>query len=538
MSIGRSSFWFAAGTLLSRFSGLARDSIVAGVFGASMAMDAFVVAFRIPNLLRDMLAEGALSSSFTKVYSSLKQTDQERAAKLLSAFLLLTALLGATISILGIIFAPSLVDLMTMSNNGNAGSPAFRENAVLLTQVLFPFIGMAMISSVMMGVLHQSGGFFLSGMSPLGQNLGYILGALVLAPIGIRSYLPENPDIDVGILALSVGVLLGMIASLILEWIGVGRIVLDAFKRFGGFSSLWTDDIRKVITIMIPAAIAASAAPINLTISTNFATSLPEGTITSLNYAFRLLQLPVGIFAVAIAAAALPALSRSLAQSKNRVNAQVSNEMQYALELVCWLTVPCMIFLFVNHTFVIQLLFQHMSFTSDDAMQTGQALFCYSFGLVSYGLIKVLSSFYYAIERTTYAMYVSFASIAVSAAGNYLLVERFQHAGLATTTSISLAFNSLALLSGLWAQKVQWNWSRLRRSAGILSLFCAVALAVQIVAVLLFDQTYFTDAKLNALMILSINTFVIACVFLPCACWITKMSPAHLLQIVRKRGRK
>jgi putative peptidoglycan lipid II flippase len=542
LGIGRSSFWFALGTVFSRFSGLLRDSVVAGVYGASTAMDAFIVAFRIPNLLRDMLAEGALSSAFTKVYSSISVSDPQRARKLLQDSISLTVMLSVFVCAAGSIASPWLVDLMTVMKTPDLQSALwFESNAEILTAVLFPYLFFPMVGAVLMGALHHHGRFFVTGMMPIGMNLGFVLGALLLHPLA-EQLLPDSwsAHVDRGILGLSIGVLLGGAASLAIEVWGIWRLGLQKF-RWASVTHAWTEDTRKVVKIMLPAALAAGVGPINITINTNFATSLGEGAVTWLNYAFRLLQLPIGIFGVAIASAALPALTRSITKAGNRVDETASRELQSSIELVLWLMIPCMCGLIGSSTELIQLLFQHMAFETSDSSATASALAAYSYGVVGYGLIKLLTSFYFAVEKTTYALKISLISILVNYVGNSYFVSEFGHIGLALTSSFSLSINALLLIFGLRGFDIAWQLRPLIKTIAILSLGTALVY---------FGQKWTSDYigaqlssmsihhKLSAALILSVNAALITVVFVPFAMLRFDLRPQQFLQLIKTRGRK
>ncbi|NDE14612.1 murein biosynthesis integral membrane protein MurJ [bacterium] len=472
-STARSSALFTAGTLVSRLSGVLRESVVGAVFGAGTVMDAFVVAYRIPNLLRELIAEGALGSSFTQVYTSTAERDEAAARKVLDDTLRLVFWLGAIVVIGGVILAPSLVTLM--NRRGNAPDSAqFTAIAVRQTQILFPTIAIFAITSIVTGALHKKGRFFLSAVSPAAFNFANIAGALFLTPVIVAI---SSPDVanwlgDAGITGLSLGVLAGAGLQL---WIA--RLGLRGDHRTRSPQWLpWTPETKKIVTLMVPMVIAASAGQVNVIVNTNFATSLEPGAVTWLNFAFRFLQLPIGMFGVAISAAVLPALTRAISRAGNRVDKAASVEIVNALDLVTWLLLPSFVFLYLSSTDVIALFYEAGKFTATDTAATAIALRAYSFGLVSYGLLKVLNSYYYATERTRYAMWVGIVSIAVNYLLNAALVSRMGHRGLALTTSATLTGNTLLLLAGMTRDRVQVDWKELFRSMMILAFASLVAL--------------------------------------------------------------
>jgi putative peptidoglycan lipid II flippase len=531
LSVAKSSFLFAAGTLLSRLSGLARDMVVVGVFGASHLLDAFFVAFRIPNLLREMLAEGALGSSFTKVYSSLKEDDPPRAYRLLIQSLLLFTVISCFVCGLGILFSADLVGLMTLQVDV-ASKPELITNAVGLTRILFPYLGLMIISSIVMGALHEKGSFFLSAFSPVAFNFGFIFGAWLLAswfeawnPPWMQAYFAEPT-----IVGLAVGVLLGGIAQFVMQ---LSRLLREMAAELHsiGWRLPWNEDIKKVVQLMIPASIAAGAGPINVFVNTNFATALGEGAVSWLNFAFRLLQLPIGLFGVAVGVAVLPTLSRSLQRSQQVVTREVSHHLQQAVELVGWLMIMCLVYLVVNHQAMIELLYQHGHFTEADKVATSDALLAYSFGVLGYGLIKVLTAFYYAVERTDFAMKVSLFSILVNFLGNYLLVQRFGHVGLALTSALTLSINAIILSWGLKRFDVRFVAGRFWRSLLWLLAAGAVAVGVMLVARnIMAGWLTFGPLKLQAAIALAINGGLLVLIFAAAAMAYLRLSPTQLLR--------
>jgi putative peptidoglycan lipid II flippase len=517
VSIAKSSFLFSAGTFLSRISGLIRDQVVLGVYGATIYQDAFIIAFRIPNLLREIFAEGALGSSFTKVYSSLKVEDEQRARILLLQALYFTLILSLIICCLGLFFASDLVGGMTLLKKSAEEKQLLVDQATKLTRLLFPYLGFTIMSAVVMGALHQKGKFFLSAVSPIMFNLGNIVGALFFSR-ALEWYCPawlSQVIAEPKISGLAFGVLIGGALHFGMMLYGIKKEL-----KAGGISLRklpWSEDLRKVLVLMTPAALAASTGPFNLFINTNFASSLSPGVITWLNTAFRLLQLPIGVFAVAVGVSALPRLSRAITHSKKEITTEVSREFQAACELVLWLLIPCMIFLVISSTPLTRLLFEHGNFTTNDSIGTGSAMFAYSFGIIGYGLIKVLSSFYYAVERTSYAMFVAIACVCVNFAGNYFLVDTFGHMGLAYTSSLTLSVNALLLILGLRRHQIKWDYVSLRKTVLLLALAAGLCIVMHhayqgsLERVL---ESFNLYHKISAVALVGLNGILILTVFL------------------------
>jgi len=460
VSLARSSLLFALGTLISRFSGLARDMVTTHLLGAGPLHDAFVVAQRIPNLLRDMLAEGALGSSFTKVYTALKEQDGEAADRLLFHMLYLCLLVMSLLTLIGLWLAPSLVTMMSL---GAATDAVYARHAVSLTRILMPTLAMAVIGAVAMGALYQRGKFFLNAVIPVLANLGVIAGGLLGGSLVTR-YWPEllTEGKDARVIGLAWGTVVGFVVQMVAALWNV-RGPLQAMPRGCLREWPWSPHLKQVLMLMGPAVIAGSAGPINSIVNTNFATSVGSGAVTWLNYAFRILQLPIGVFGVAVGVYALPALTRAVTQAGRKVDSKVSAQLEQAVIFVSWLLVPCMLFTLLHHHRIIDLLFGHGRYTPHDVDATGQALFAYAFSMLAYGLIKVMTSFYYAVDRTNFAMRVSLAAIAINFLGNSLFVKQLGHVGLALTTSLTLSINALVLIWGSTRMGARWNREVLRR---------------------------------------------------------------------------
>jgi len=443
------------GTIVSRLSGLAREAVVAGIFGASIYFDAFLVAFRIPNLLRDMLAEGALSGAFTRVFTATYEEDKELATLLFWRSFRFFCALGLIVVVSGALLAPWLVDIMTIKSS-YIGWDVFEKNATHLTRLMFPYLLFPILGSLVMGVLHRHGGFFITGVAPVLLNIGFILGALVFAQnAGLVDWMPGTTEgIDLATTGLAMGVLLGGFGQFSFQFYFARKKLAPIIKP------LLTDGkehLKKVLILMAPAAIAASAGPLTAFVNTNFATSLGEGAVSWLYYAFRILQLPVGVFAVAIGMAALPAMTRVITQANGKMNETSSAQLQKCIELVLWIMVPAAMFMYSTSSSIITLIFKHMNFSMGDMYATADALKYYSFGVIGYGLIKVMTSYYFAVERTRFAMIVSLVGVGVTCAGNYYLIDTLRHLGLALATSITLTFNALILMVGTVKDGVTWN---------------------------------------------------------------------------------
>jgi putative peptidoglycan lipid II flippase len=547
MSIAKSSFIFGAGTLLSRISGIARESVIGAVFGASLAMDAFVVAFRIPNLLRELLAEGALGSSFTKVYSSLSVNNAAAANKLLIQTIQFVVMVSIAICGLGILFADNLVQLMTLLDGTSSGSAQFQDMTTALTKILFPFIGFISVGAIVQGALYQRGGFFLAGVAPILFNVFSIIGALWLAPFA-SMITPTSVSVsisDPAILGLAVGTLLGGAAQAGIQAWGLWKPLIQGNSIFSAGAFPWSSDLKKVLWLMAPMVIAGSSGQVNTIVNTNFATSLGEGAVTWLYFAFRLVQLPIGMFGVAIGAAVLPALSKSITEANGKVSPKASQEIINAMDLVAWLLVPCTLGLMLSSVDITRLLYEGGRFSTEDTEATARAIEAYSYGLLGYGVLKVMNSYYYATGRTRFPMVVGLLSIAINYALNSVLVKKVGHDGLALTASIVLTLNATLLVLGMTKDQVTVNWQQVWTSLSLLTIGSGCVLALHklydpMVGSASFGRWLLPSQgliylKIDAAIRVGIDAILIGTIFATIGLLRIKKTPREALQLLRRR---
>ncbi|MGI8435504.1 MAG: murein biosynthesis integral membrane protein MurJ [Chthoniobacterales bacterium] len=418
--------------LCSRLLGLVREVVIASLFGASRNLDAFLTAFRAPNMLRDLFAEGALSTAFVTTFSKKIELEGENAAwGLANKIATLTIVFMSAIVLLGVLFAPSLVSVLAP---GFAREPGKMELTIQLTRVMFPFILLVSLAALLMGMLNARNVFGMPAMASSFFNLGSIIGGVALGwwldpHFGARA-----------LVGLALGTLIGGFLQMAVQ--------IPSALRFGYVFHLdfhWRDPgVRKVLQLMGPAVIAASAVQVNVLVNSIFASYLQDGAVSWLNIAFRLMQLPLGIFGVAVATVTLPLISRSAAAGNTN---EFRGALAHALRLVMLLTIPSAIGLIILAEPIISLIYQHGRFTAFSTIQTADALRFYAIGLVGYASVKVLAPAFYAIDRRNLPMLVSLFSIAMNTCANWLLTFHFGlgHRGLALSTSVVAITNFLLL---------------------------------------------------------------------------------------------
>lgn len=478
MSLFKSSILFSSGTVISRLTGLLREVVIAWTFGAGILVDAFIIANRIPNLLRELLAEGALGSSFTTVFTKIKAKNPEKANLFFYQALFWFFVVSSSLALLGIVFAPQVVGLFTLIRDDRAND-RFIAQTIGLTRLLFPFLAFMTVGSLASGVLHYHGShskgkqgfFFLSGIAPVALNCGYILGALVFAKL-LNSWGPiwiEGFFADKSITGLALGVLVGGFFHMFILLYSALKLekYSYSFREIFHFS----DSLKKTLVLMFPMVIAGGVGQINILLNSNFATSLQDGAVAWLNYAFRVLQLPIGVFVIAVSQVALPSLTSVISQGSG--SRDIADNLYKAISLVLWFIFPCFVFVVVNSEDIVRLLYQQGAFSSHDSSMTSKVLFYYSFSLFGYGCMKVLTTYYYATGRTNYPMLVGFFTIGLHFFALYFFTKKYGVNGVAISSFCTLSINGAFLFCGLIYDRLLWPWKKT-----FLTLFFLVFAAV------------------------------------------------------------
>lgn len=445
--------------MLSRILGLVREQVMASFFGAGFATDAFNVAFRIPNLLRDLLAEGAMSAAFIPTFTEYRDKRSPAEAWALGRQLMVSlAVLAGSLSVLGIVAAPALVHLFAP---GFSSLPGKHELTVLLTRVMMPFLPAVALAAAAMGMLNASGRFGVPALAPAWLNVGMIVFGLLLIPV--CQSLGQPP-----ILAMAIGVTLG----------GLGQFLFQVPSLRGlGFRFAWERPFRhpamgKIARLMLPATLGLAATNLNLFVSTLLASLLPQGSVSWLWYAFRLMQLPIGVFGVALGTVSLPALSRAAVA---RDMASLKTTLSATLRLVLLLTVPAAFWLAFMSRPVIELLYEHGRFVAADTRATALALMCYAVGLPAFAASGVLVRTFYALGDTRTPVRASLVSVGLNVALNLLLMKPLAHLGLALATSVTAWVTLVQLAAYLRGRIGALEGGRIARTALGVTLASGIA---------------------------------------------------------------
>ena len=405
-------------TFLSRILGLARDILIAKFFGSGMSADAFFVAFRIPNLLRRLFAEGSFSVSFIPVFSEYLQNKSKAEAFLLARVVLTFMVLILTvITILGIIFSPLIVRIIAPGFGGMGEKYAL---TVLLTRIMFPYIFLVSVFALFMGILNSLRHFAAPAMAPIFLNLSMIAALLFLLP-----YL-KTPTVG-----LAIGVIVGGILQLALQIpFLMGKGLSFAPKWNPGHPAL-----KKIGILMLPTIFGSAIYQINQLVGTLLASLLREGSVSYLYYADRLVQFPLGVFAIAISTAVLPSLSREAAEGDL---VRLKETLSHALRLTMFITIPAMVGLIVLREPIITLLFERGAFDSFTTMMTARALLYYSLGLWAFAALRVFVSAFYSLQDTKTPVKVAVVAMIVNIIFSVILMRTpLEHGGLALALSLA-----------------------------------------------------------------------------------------------------
>lgn len=431
--LARSAGVVGAATLTSRLLGLVRDQVLAAMFGAGNTMDAFNVATRIPNLLRDLFAEGAMSAAFVPAFMRRLTHDGRLEAwrlgnQLLNALVVVT---GALV-LAGIVFAEPLVRLLAGSY---ATIPGKLELTVLLTRILLPFLSLVAVAAALMGMLNSLNRFFTPALSPAMYNVGIIMSGALLVPL--------MPGLGLDrIVAIAIGALLG----------GIGQVAFQAPALYReGFRYRATLDpsdpgLRHILRLMGPGTLAGAAVQINLLVNMVLATGQGTGAVSWLGYAFRVMYLPIGLFGVSIAAATLPVVSRHAAREELD---GIRDAVSRALRLMLVVNVPATVGLIALGAPIVELIFERGSFTPKDTAATAAALLFYAPGLAGYSAVRIAVPCFYALGSSITPTTISMAAVTLNIALNLVLVEFMGYRGLALGASIAALANAVTLLAVL-----------------------------------------------------------------------------------------
>jgi putative peptidoglycan lipid II flippase len=447
----------------SRILGLAREQVFAALFGAGLEMDAFVVAYRIPNLLRDLFAEGALSAAFVTVFTSYEQTDtKENTLKLVNNVILSISIVIAAITFIAYIFSKDLVWLIAPHFKDIAGKA---ELTTTLARIMLPFLLFVSLASITQGFLNTKKYFFIPAFSSSMFNLGSIVvggGLAILLPVlGYPA-----------IVGMAVGTLAGGLFQLLVQL----PLAIKAGYRFNLTINFNDPGLKKIFMLIIPSIIGLSATQITIFVNTGFASGCGDGAVAWLNYAFRLIFFPIGMFGVAISIAALPVISNYAAKKDIP---GLKDSLESALSLVFLLTFPATIGLIILSEPIIKIIYEYGKFSSFDTMMTARLLELYSIGLIAYCGVKIIVPVFYALNDTKWPVIGSFGGVVLNIIIILLFVKYYNQNAIAIATSCTMIFNFIFLFIVLTKKLGMLNFKKILTSAsktiissGLMGILC------------------------------------------------------------------
>ena len=468
MSLLRSAAMISGLTLFSRVTGLIRDILIASTFGAGALTDAFWVAFRIPNLLRRLFAEGAFSQAFVPILGQARAEgtpDEVRVLLDRVALVLTFALMVVTAA--GMLATPWVVSAMASGMRTAARQTEF-EAAVWMTRVMFPYIVCMSLVALASGVLNTWSRYAVPAFTPILLNLAMIGASLFLVPY-----------FDVPIYALAVGVMIGGAAQLLMQWLALARLGL--MPRYSlRLRQAWQDPtVKRIMRQMLPAILGVSVAQISLLINTNIATWLRPGSVTWLSFADRLMEFPTALLGVALGTVLLPRLSAADAKQDHD---GYSALLDWGLRLVLLLGLPAAMGLALLSDGLVATLFNYGAFGAADVGQTRLAVMAYSVGLVGILAVKILAPGFYAKQDIRTPVKIAIFILILTQVFNLIFVPSFAHAGLALSIGLGASVNALFLVVLLCRRKLYTpapGWTRflLRMAPALAGMAVVLVLA-------------------------------------------------------------
>ncbi len=456
-SVVKAAGLIGAATFSSRVLGFIRDMVLARLFGATPAADAFFVAYRIPNLLRELFAEGSMSSAFIPVFIEYHALRAKRDAWELASAMFTTLLTIITlITLLGILAAPGIVWLLAP---GFHNDPAKLAMTTLLTRIMFPYLLFISLAALAMGVLNSLRAFAAPALSPVFFNVFIIGCALFL-----------SPTLSEPILGVAVGVVAGGAAQFAMQLPGLSlRGMLFGLRFEPGHPG-----VRRIGALMVPSLIGLSVTQVNITVSTILASFFAGGP-TYLFYGMRLIQFPLGIFGVALATAILPTLS---AQAARGALDELRATLGFGLRMILFIILPAMLGLILLRQPIVHLFFEHGSFTAADTAATATAVLCYAVGLWAFAGVRIIVAAFYSLQDTRTPALAAVGAVLANLALSVLFMEPLQHAGLALATALAAILNGGTLVAVLNRRLGGVDWSSVGKSAArVLAASVPVVLA-------------------------------------------------------------
>jgi putative peptidoglycan lipid II flippase len=512
--ITKAATLIGAGTLLSRIFGFLRDIVIAYFFGAGKVTDAFFVAFRIPNLWRRLVGEGSLTISFIPVYTEYltQRTEKESREVTHIAFTIAGALLSV-LTVLGILFSPILIRLIAP---GFHKSPEQFQLTVTLNKIMFPYLFFMGLFALSMGILNSLRHFFAPAFAPVFLNI------CIIVSVFLFYHAFQKP-----VMSLALGVLAGGVIQFLFQI----PFLLKKRISFRFNFNLWHPAIKRIGSLMIPGFIGTAVYQLSIFIDTIFASLLPSGSVSYLYYADRLIEFPLGIFAIAIGIAALPSFSTLISQGKIE---EFKETLSFAFRLVSFISIPAMVGLIALKTPIFNLLLQRGEFDYFATKMVAKALLCYSVGLWAIAGARVVAPAFYSLQDTWTPLKIALICLGTNVGLNYILMHPLKHAGLALATSLSSILNLILLFLKLDHKMGGMDVERNVHSL-LKILLCSLPMGLAAYLICTFGDWTVAGNTIEKIFLLGFGILTGLGIYLISSYWMKNEEVLFLLKIIRRK---
>ncbi len=515
--ITRAASVIGMGTLLSRILGFLRDMVIAHFFGATMSADTFFVAFRLPNLWRRLVGEGSLTISFIPVYTEyITQRSEKESSEFTHIAFSIAGVVLLAITILGILFSPILIKIIAP---GFTKFPEKFHLTVTLNQIIFPYLFFMGLFALCMGILNSFRHFFAPSIAPIFLNISIIISVLLF-----------YQRLERPVMSLAIGVLAGGIIQFLFQI----PFLLKRGITFRFNFNFRHHGIKKVGYLMIPGVIGTAVYQLNVFVDTIFASFLPGGSISYLYFADRLMEFPLGIFAIAIGMAALP--SFSFLASQGRIE-ELKETISFSFRLVSFISIPAMVGLIALKTPIIHLLFQRGLFDTHATQMTAKALLFYSLGLWAIAGSRSIVPAFYSFKDTWTPLKISLICLGANVIFNAILIHPLKHAGLALATSLSSTLN-LVLIFRYFGVKIGSLDLKKDIKSLIKSLLCSLPMGFFAYFVSSFRNWSSPDNYSQKIILLAVAIFSGILIYIACSYFSKNEEMIFLLRIIKRRFQK
>jgi putative peptidoglycan lipid II flippase len=512
--IAKAATTIGMGTFLSRILGFLRDMVIANFFGAGMAADAFFVAFRIPNLWRRLVGEGSLTISFIPVYTEyLTKRSEEESREVTHIAFTITGIILLILTALGILFSPIIVRIIAP---GFYKIPEKFQLTVTLNQIIFPYLFFMGLFALCMGILNSLRHFFAPAFAPIFLNISIIISVFLLY------HRFEKP-----VFTLALGVLAGGVIQFLFQ---IPFLIKKRISFRFNFNYRHPA-IKRIASLMIPGLIGTAVYQLNVFIDTIFASFLPSGSVSYLFFADRLMEFPLGIFAIAVGMASLPSLSQLASRGKVE---ELKETLSFTFRLVSFISVPAMVGLIALKTPIINLLFQRGQFDYHATIMTAKALLFYSVGLWAIAGARTVVPAFYSLQDTWTPLKIGLICLGANVIFNSMLIYPMKHAGLALATSLSSTLNLILLTRKLGPKLGRMDLRKNIRSL-LKIFFCSLLMGFAAYIICSLGNWTVTGNIAEKVLLLGAGIVVGLGVYFVCSYLMKNEEMVFLLKMVRRK---